>query len=178
MDGPICACHLQYSTAVRSGRNANSRLMRRSTAAHGLGSNLGSKVSATQEHSEALKPSKHGLSALIATRTRGLGAGRSQVQILSPRLREKQVVEPKTAACSSRKKGPPRGTISRTTCKAWRLPATLAGDQARGWMALLKSLALRSERLRPTGLVPSNGPLIWSFNGPRTRECQAACCWW
>ena len=39
----------------------------------------------------------------ISTR---LGAGRSLVRIQSPRLREKQVIELKTAACSSRKKGP------------------------------------------------------------------------
>ena len=61
-----------------------------------------------------------------------LGAGRSLVRILSPRLQEKQVVEPKTAASSLAKEKAPRGTISRTTCKAWRLPATLAGDRARG----------------------------------------------
>jgi hypothetical protein len=52
----------------------------------GVGSNLGSKVSATQEHSDAPKASKHGLRAPSDAETVRLGAGRSQVQILSPRL--------------------------------------------------------------------------------------------
>lgn len=78
MDGPICACHLQHSTAVRSRRTqtpAGETIRSRPR----LGVQFGSKVSATQEHSEALKPSKHGLLALRATGTLGLGAGRSQV---------------------------------------------------------------------------------------------------
>jgi hypothetical protein len=51
-----------------------------------LGSNLGSNVSSTEVHSTRLHPSKHGGQQLKTTQTLGLGAGRSQVQILSPRL--------------------------------------------------------------------------------------------
>ena len=51
----------------------------------GPGSNLGSNVRATQAHSGTRDPSKHGGEPPRATRSLGLGAGRSQVQILSPR---------------------------------------------------------------------------------------------
>jgi hypothetical protein len=50
-----------------------------------LGNNLGNKLSETQEHSEAENPAKHGLYHLSDTPSLRLGAGRSQVQILSPR---------------------------------------------------------------------------------------------
>ncbi len=122
-------------------------------------------MSATQEHSEALKPSKHGLRASSDTRTCGLGAGRSLVRIQSPRLQEKQVIEPKTAVSSSRKKGPPRGTISRTTCKHGDLPATLAGGKPGVAMALLKSPKSRQRRLAPVACRRGTGTLCRSRAG-------------
>jgi hypothetical protein len=67
----------------------------------GVGSNLGSNVSATQEHSDAPKASKHGLRVLSDAETVRLGAGRSQVRAWPPqdvRLTATGVVPLKAAA--------------------------------------------------------------------------------
>jgi len=51
-------------------------------------SNLGSNLSETQEQLDRPKPNEHGQFELGETPPARLGAGRSQVQILSPRLEE------------------------------------------------------------------------------------------
>jgi hypothetical protein len=67
------------SVAPRTGRGRDSQ----------PGSISGSKLSATQGNSEHLKPAQERDIALRSTETLRLGAGRSQVQILSPRSARK-----------------------------------------------------------------------------------------
>jgi hypothetical protein len=51
-----------------------------------VGEQFGEQIEENSEALRALNPSKHGLQQLSDTPSLRLGAGRSQVQILSPRL--------------------------------------------------------------------------------------------
>ena len=73
---------------TRGGTVAVRRLQLRRSSTCCAGSNSGSNMSETERNSEHLKASYMHAEDLRATGTLRLGAGRSQVQILSPRLAE------------------------------------------------------------------------------------------